>query len=74
MRWAASSPACETLGGAAQGLGLLAAGLLVEHVDVVTILNGQATVYIVCGLIGLVFLGRVHRRGRRAGPQGRAAQ
>jgi hypothetical protein len=27
-------------------------------VDVVTILNGQATVYILCGMIGLVFLGR----------------
>ncbi|NEN07079.1 MFS transporter [Diaminobutyricibacter tongyongensis] len=48
----------QTLGGAAQGLGLLAAGLLVQHVDVVTILNGQATVYILCGLIGLAFLGR----------------
>ncbi|HEY2557036.1 MAG TPA: MFS transporter [Diaminobutyricibacter sp.] len=49
----------ETLGGASQGLGLLAAGLLVAHVDVVAILNGQATVYIVCGVIGLAFLGRV---------------
>jgi MFS family permease len=48
----------QTLGGAAQGLGLLAAGLLVEHVDVVAILNGQATVYILCGVIGLLFLGR----------------
>lgn len=63
----------ETLGGAAQGLGLLAAGLLVEHIDVVTILNGQATIYIVCGLIGLVFLGRVGARGR-AGSRADAAQ
>ncbi len=53
----------QTLGGAAQGLGLLAAGLLVEHLDVVTILNGQATVYILCGLIGLVFLGRRSAQG-----------
>ena len=63
----------ETLGGAAQGLGLLAAGLLVEHIDVVAILNGQATIYIVCGLIGLIFLGRVGARSR-AGSRADAAQ
>jgi MFS family permease len=48
----------ETLGGAAQGLGLLVAGLLVQRLDVVAILNGQATVYILCGVIGVIFLGR----------------
>lgn len=58
----------QTLGGAAQGLGLLAAGLLVEHLDVVSILNGQATVYILCGVIGLVFLGRRSVRGTDPAP------
>ncbi len=57
----------ETLGGASQGLGLLAAGLLVQHLNVVTILNGQATVYIVCGLIGLIFLGQRSARKRSVG-------
>lgn len=58
----------ETLGGAAQGLGLLTAGLLVEHLSVVAILNGQATVYILCGLIGLIFLGRGVRPVARNSP------
>ena len=61
----------ETLGGASQGLGLLAAGLLVAHVDVVTILNAQATVYILCGVIGLVFLGQTSSQSRSAAPVAR---
>lgn len=47
-----------TFGGAAQGAGLLAAGLLAEHFDVVAILNGQALVYVTCGILGLTLLRR----------------
>jgi MFS family permease len=47
-----------TLGGAAQGAGLLVAGLLAERFDVVAILNGQAGVYLLCGVLGLALLGR----------------
>lgn len=61
----------ETLGGASQGLGLLAAGLLVAHLDVVAILNGQATVYIICGVIGLIFLGQTSSQSRSAAPVAR---
>jgi MFS family permease len=51
-----------TFGGAAQGAGLLAAGLLAERFDVVAILNGQAGVYLLCGVLGLALLGE--RRSR----------
>lgn len=50
-----------TFGGAAQGAGLLVAGLLAEHLDVVTILNGQAAVYLLCGVLGLALLGERRR-------------
>ncbi len=54
-----------TFGGAAQGAGLLVAGFLAEHFDVVAILNGQALVYIACGLLGLALLGERVRRSER---------
>lgn len=54
-----------TFGGAAQGAGLLAAGFLAEHFDVVAILNGQALVYIACGVLGLALLGERVRRSER---------
>ena len=49
--------AVTTVAGAAQGVGLLAAGLLVEHIDVVAVLNGQASLYLACGVLGLLLLG-----------------
>ncbi|KRC49514.1 hypothetical protein ASE16_12335 [Leifsonia sp. Root227] len=52
-----------TFGGAAQGAGLLVAGFLAERFDVVAILNGQALVYVACGMFGLLLLGE---RGRRS--------
>ncbi|GAB3580281.1 MFS transporter [Leifsonia lichenia] len=52
-----------TFGGAAQGAGLLVAGFLAERFDVVAILNGQALVYVACGMLGLTLLGE---RGRRS--------
>lgn len=48
--------AMTTVSGAAQGVGLLAGGLLAERFDVVAILDGQAGLYLVCGVIALVFL------------------
>lgn len=54
-----------TLGGAAQGAGLLAAGFLAERFDVVAILNGQALVYVACGVLGLALLGEGTRRTAR---------
>ncbi|GAA1439135.1 MFS transporter [Leifsonia poae] len=45
-----------TFTGAAQGLGLLVAGVLVEKIDVVAILNGQAAVYLLCGVLALALL------------------
>lgn len=45
-----------TLGGAAQGLGLLLAGLLAERIDPVAILDGQAALYLLCGVVALLGL------------------
>lgn len=48
--------AMTTVSGAAQGVGLLAGGLLAERFDVVAILDGQAALYLLCGVIAMVFL------------------
>ncbi len=48
--------ALTTVSGAAQGVGLLAGGLLAERFDVVAILDGQAALYLLCGVIAMVFL------------------
>jgi MFS family permease len=61
--------AVTTLSGAAQGIGLLVAGLIAEPVGTVRVLDGQATLYLLCGVLALVFLGAAKRNGRRA-PEG----
>jgi predicted MFS family arabinose efflux permease len=48
--------AMTTVAGAAQGAGLLLGGLLAEHLDVVAILDGQAALYLLCGVIALLAL------------------
>ncbi|WP_314149186.1 MFS transporter [uncultured Leifsonia sp.] len=49
--------AMTTLAGAAQGIGLLAGGVLAELFEVVPVLDAQASLYLLCGLIAIVFLG-----------------
>jgi len=48
--------AMTTVAGAAQGVGLLAGGLLAERFDVVAILDGQAALYLLCGVIAMLAL------------------
>lgn len=48
--------ALTTLAGAAQGVGLLAGGALAEVVDPVVLLDGQAALYLLCGVLAIVFL------------------
>jgi hypothetical protein len=45
-----------TVDGAAQGLGLLLGGLLADRGDIVPVLDVQASLYLLCGVIGLVAL------------------
>lgn len=45
-----------------QALGMVAAGLLGDRLDVVTVLNGQASLYLVAGIVALAWL-----TGRSAG-------
>lgn len=49
--------AVTTLSGAAQGVGLLVAGLIAESVGTVRVLDAQASLYLLCGVLALVFLG-----------------
>jgi Na+/melibiose symporter-like transporter len=48
--------AVTTVDGAAQGVGLLVGGLLADTAAVVPVLDGQASLYILCGVIALVAL------------------
>ncbi|MDR6971228.1 MFS transporter [Leifsonia shinshuensis] len=48
--------AVTTLDGAAQALGLLLGGLLADSGDIVPILDVQASLYLLCGVIGIVAL------------------
>lgn len=48
--------AVTTLDGAAQAVGLLIGGLLADSGDIVPVLDVQATLYLLCGLIGIVAL------------------
>jgi len=48
--------AMTTVSGAAQGVGLLAGGLLAERFDVVAILDGQAALYLLCGVVAVLAL------------------
>jgi len=48
--------AMTTLDGAAQAVGLLLGGLLADSGDIVPILDVQASLYLLCGVIGLIAL------------------
>jgi predicted MFS family arabinose efflux permease len=58
--------AVTTLGGAAQGVGLLLGGVLAETVGAVPVLDAQAALYALGGVLALVFL---RGYGRRREPQ-----
>lgn len=61
--------AVTTLEGAAQGVGLLLAGLVAESVGTVRILDAQASLYLLCGVLALVFLGAGRRAKHQANPE-----
>ena len=48
--------AMTTVDGAAQAVGLLLAGLLADSHDIVPILDVQASLYLLCGVIGIIAL------------------
>lgn len=66
--------AMTTVAGAAQGVGLLAGGLLAEQFDLVAILDGQAALYLLCGVIALTALGSRFSAGRVSVPAENAAR
>lgn len=53
--------AMTTVDGAAQGLGLLLGGLLADGGDIVPVLDVQASLYLLCGVIGVLALRRQKR-------------
>jgi len=61
--------AVRTLSGAAQGVGLLLAGLIASSAGTVHVLDAQASLYLLCGVLALVFLGGRARAGRDAVPE-----
>jgi cyanate permease len=65
--------AVQTLSGAAQGVGLLLAGLIASSVGTVHVLDAQASLYLLCGVLALVFLGGA-RGGREAVPEPAASR
>jgi hypothetical protein len=48
----------QTAGQAAQGVGLVAAGVLADQFGVVAILDTQAGLYLLCGILALAFFTR----------------
>ncbi len=58
--------AVTTLSGAAQGVGLLVAGLVAESVGTLRVPDAQASLYLLCGVLALVFLGVAKAKGREA--------
>lgn len=65
--------AVRTISGAAQGVGLLVAGLVAASVGAVHVLDVQASLYLVCGVIALLFLGG-RRATREAAPEPAASR
>ena len=51
----------EAAGAVGAGLGTLAAGLLADRVDVTYLLDGQAAVYVLCGLAGFALVAPLGR-------------
>jgi MFS family permease len=51
----------DAAGAIGAAAGTLTAGVLVDHVDVTLILDGQAAVYVLCGLAGLLFVAPLGR-------------
>ncbi|WP_433862145.1 hypothetical protein [Streptomyces sp. L7] len=65
--------AVRTISGAAQGVGLLVAGLIAASVGAVRVLDVQASLYLLCGVLALLFLGG-RRASREAAPEPAAAR
>lgn len=55
----------QTVGQAAQGVGLIAAALLADWLGVVVVLDTQATLYLLCGVLALIVFAKVGPRAAR---------